>query len=149
MTCRSMKPKYKGQNCLHYEHIPHVQECKDIWLNGYHGPSFQSFSKNGVHRTLEGIKLYLAKRSKLEHEAARSVRLVFACYGSTVCANMLFLALEQIFGRMKSFKSLKDLHPCMNISYPHKMLLLHRNKKEPPWFTPLLGIQYRVSIVLA
>ena len=39
-----------------------------------------------VHRTLEVIKMYLAKGSKLEHEAAHGVQLAFARYVSAVFA---------------------------------------------------------------
>ena len=39
-----------------------------------------------VYQTVEVIKIYLAKRSKLEHEAACDVRLAFAQYGSAVFA---------------------------------------------------------------
>ena len=47
-----------------------------------------------VHRSLEVIKMYLAKGSKLEHEAARGVRLAFAQYGSAVFAKHAVCSFE-------------------------------------------------------
>ena len=59
-------------------------------------------------------------------------------------ANTLLLALEQVFGRIKSFKCV-DLHLCcqesfcMDILYPHRKLLLYHSKKKTQWFSALVS----------
>ena len=51
-------------------------------------------------------------------------------------ANTLFLALEQVFGRIKRLSMYRSTFMltgkflCTNILYPHRKLLLYRSKEE-------------------
>ena len=63
---------------------------------------------------------------------------------SAMCGkNTLFLTLEHVFGRIKSLSvdistfMLTRKFLCMNISYPHRKLLLYHSKEELLWLSML------------